>query len=206
MEKTMLLNDNLDLKLILNKLINKNFVIVDDFLKDHLCSYLCKRMQREKNFDDYYEDYQAIDYTTEDSITKSLSEEIISKCDLQFFERAWSFIYNTTAKGVKLHTDPDADVTMSIWVTPNNSIIDLDKNGFKLSNIPYPKDHNKPIDKEVKDFIKKEKVTFINIPYKYNRAIFFKSKLLHETNAVKTLEGIYNRRVSYTMLFTDNRI
>ena len=96
---------------------------------------------------------------------------------------------------------------MSVWVTPNNCVINLDKNGFKLSNIPYIMDTNdKSDEKKIKDFIKKEKVTFINIPYKYNRAIFFKSKLLHETNGVNTLEGIHNKRVSYTMLFTDNNV
>jgi len=203
----MLINNNLNLKRLHNELLNNNFVIVDDFLKDHVCSYLCKRMQKETNFEEYFDDYQSINYTTQDSVTKSLSEEIISKCNLEKFKRAWSFIYNTKAKGTTLHTDPGADITMSVWVTPNNCVINLDKNGFKLSNIPYIMDTNdKSDEKKIKDFIKKEKVTFINIPYKYNRAIFFKSKLLHETNGVNTLEGIHNKRVSYTMLFTDNNV
>jgi hypothetical protein len=39
------------------------------------------------------------------------------------------------------------------------------------------------------------------IEYRYNRAIFFNGALFHKTDDVRTKDGIYNKRVSYTMLF-----
>lgn len=197
----MSLINNINTESFNKELRDKKFVVVDNFLKDYVCYLICRRMQLEKNFQDYYKDYQNINFDITDQFTKDLSDQIIQQYNLlKRFERAWSNIYNTKGLGTDLHVDPGSDLTMNVWVTPTESIVDVDKNGLILSTTYYDGDHDLG---EPQEFIEKNKMNFTHIPYKYNRAIFFQSKLLHKTSGVETLDGPFHRRVSYTMLFRD---
>tara|TARA_A100000172_G_scaffold13076_1_gene6846 strand:- start:696 stop:1313 length:618 start_codon:yes stop_codon:yes gene_type:complete len=178
-----------------------NYVIIDNFFKDYVCFFLCKRMQLERSFQDIYADYQNNSYGLEDTFTKDLAAELESHYALKFLG-AWSNIYNNKGLGTGMHVDPNADVTLNAWVTPDDSIIDKNKNGLILSKTFYTGSHSYG---EPDEYFKLNPNEFIQIPYKYNRAIFFKSNLLHKTIGVHTHEGNLNKRVNYTVLFKNDK-
>ena len=196
-----LLND----KLII-KPMNNNIVVVDNLLNDHVVGYLRLRMQTADYFHDNYDDYQAINYFSKDDLlTNILAEEMSKKFKLDKFERAWSFIYNNNTQGVGFHADP-SNINVNIWVTPNESIEDYSKNGLLICNKKPPKDWtreqwNGNKDGCIDEFLQKEKISVLRVNYRCNRAVIFDGALFHKTDNVKTKDGNFNKRVSYTMLF-----
>ena len=131
---TNLLNDKLIIKPISDKIF-----LVDNILNEHVIGYLRLRMEFTNTFDDYYKDYQAINYLPgKDFVTDSLEKEMSAKFKLNNFQRAWSFIYNNFSNGVQFHADP-SNINVNIWLTPEESIEDFSKNGLLICNKKPPK-------------------------------------------------------------------
>lgn len=196
----MLLNPNLKV----NK-VSKTITVVDNIFKDYVLNILRLRMQLADKFDHYYKEYKSISYGYEDSLTNDLAKEISKKFKLDKFKTAWSFIYDNNSKGVDFHADP-SNTNVNVWVTPNESIEDNSKNGLLICDVKPPKkwtreQYNGNLNNCVDKFLKKQNYNMYKIEYRYNRAIFFNGALFHKTDDVKTKDGIYNKRVSYTMLF-----
>jgi len=202
----MLINPKLDFKNIIDQLKSKKIVVVDNFFKNNTCAFLRLRMQHGKKFEDIYPDYKANNYNCKnDEITNQIVLDLKENLQLINFQRAWSFIYNNKAFGVDFHADPSL-LNINIWVTPNECISDFNKNGLIICDKKPPEtmkesEWNGNLGNKTYEFLEKEKANFINIPYLYNRAIFFDGALFHKTNNVETKEGNENKRVSYTMLF-----
>lgn len=198
---TNLLNDKLIIKPISDKIF-----LVDNILNEHVIGYLRLRMEFTNTFDDYYKDYQAINYLPgKDFVTDSLEKEMSAKFKLNNFQRAWSFIYNNFSNGVQFHADP-SNINVNIWLTPEESIEDFSKNGLLICNKKPPKNWSREQWNGNKDgcidkFLQEEKAEILKINYRYNRGIFFDGSLFHKTDSVKTKNESFNRRVSYTMLF-----
>ena len=198
---TNLLNDKLIIKPISDKIF-----LVDNILNEHVIGYLRLRMEFTNTFDDYYKDYQAINYLPgKDFVTDSLEKEMSAKFKLINFQRAWSFIYNNFSNGVQFHADP-SNINVNIWLTPEESIEDFSKNGLLICNKKPPKNWSREQWNGNKDgcidkFLQEEKAEILKINYRYNRAIFFDGSLFHKTDSVKTKNEIFNKRISYTMLF-----
>ena len=196
-----LLND----KLIIKPLSN-NIAIVDNLLNDHVVGHLRLRMQTASYFQDHYNDYQAISYFPKDDLlTDLLAEEISNKFKLEKFQRAWSFLYNNTAFGTNFHSDPSS-INVNVWVTPDECIEDYSQNGLLICNVKPPQDWtreqwNKNKDNCITKFLNEQKASVLRVNYRCNRAIIFDGALFHKTDNVKTKEGDFNKRVSYTMLF-----
>ena len=196
-----LLNDNLIIQPLSDKI-----TIVDNLLSEHVVGYLRLRMELTNQFHDIYKDYQAINYFPgEDLVTDILEKEISNKFNLKKFQRAWSFIYNNNAHGVDFHADP-SNTNVNIWVTPDESIEDYSQNGLLICDKKPPEDWTREqwnVNKEgcIDKFLQKEKTSILRVNYRCNRAIIFDGDLFHKTDNVKTKDGIFNKRVSYTMLF-----
>jgi len=196
----MLLNPNLKV----NK-VSKTITVVDNIFKDYVLNILRLRMQLADKFDHYYKEYKSISYGYEDSLTNDLAKEISKKFKLDKFKTAWSFIYDNNSKGVDFHADP-SNTNVNVWVTPNESIEDSSKNGLLICDVKPPKkwtreQYNGNLNNCVDKFLKKQNYNMYKIEYRYNRAIFFNGALFHKTDDVRTKDGIYNKRVSYTMSF-----
>ena len=195
----------LNAKLIIKPISDKIF-LVDNLLNEHVIGYLRLRMEFTNIFDDYYKDYQATNYLPgKDFVTDTLEKEMSTKFKLNNFQRAWSFIYNNFSNGVQFHADP-SNINVNIWLTPEESIEDYSKNGLLICNKKPPKNWSREQWNGNKDgcidkFLQEEKAEIIRINYRYNRGIFFDGALFHKTDSVKTKNEIFNRRVSYTMLF-----
>jgi hypothetical protein len=181
--------------------LNKNgYVIIDNFLKDNISEHLRNYMLQNEDFNKTYLDYKAADIRNIPQLTEELSK--ISILKNKEFLRSWAFIYDNNARGVMPHADP-ASINVNIWVTPNECILDKKKNGLVIwadeppsdwSWVDYNQNHQK-----IENFLKDKKP--VEIKYRYNRAIFFKSKYFHSTDYVSTKLGHENKRINYTFLF-----
>ena len=58
---------------------NEDIVIVDNFLNKDVALFLRDRMIYSSSFDDYYSNYQAINYNILDEPTKKLAESIVKQ-------------------------------------------------------------------------------------------------------------------------------
>lgn len=178
----------------------RGYVVIDNFLREDVCEYLRKYMLDNDDYSQIYSDYKAIDIVNIPKLTKNFSN--ISLLKNRKFLRSWSFIYDNQARGVLPHADP-ASINVNIWVTPDHSILDKTKNGLTIWNIEPPrdwtwKDYNADRYK-INCFLENKKS--IDVKYKYNRAIIFKSKYFHSTSEVSTKPGHENKRINYTFLF-----
>ena len=199
---TSLINKNCKIK----KIPKTNITVIDDLFVDYIVDALRLRIQTANKFDKIYSNYTAIDYYSHtDQLTKDISIEIANKFNLKDFKRAWSFLYNNVGAGVNFHADP-SNININIWVTPDNAILNYNKNGLIICNKKPPENWDREQwngnkDNCIDNFLKKEKHFNTKINYKCNRAILFDGALFHKTDDVETKEGIFNKRVSYTMLY-----
>jgi hypothetical protein len=178
----------------------KGYIVVDNFLKEDVCEHLRSYMLETENYSQVYDDYSAVDIVNIPELTKNLLN--ISILKNKKFLRCWSFIYENIAKGVPPHAD-SASINVNIWITPDDCILDNNKNGLNIWGVESPKDwdwndYNKD-HLRIENFLSDKKP--INIKYKYNRAIIFKSKYFHSTSGVSTKPGHRNKRINYTFLF-----
>jgi hypothetical protein len=194
----------------ISKLLRKeDIVIVDNFLNKNVALFFRDRMIHSSSFDDYYSNYQAINYNVLDEPTKKLAESIVKQIEyLSNFQRSWSFIFNNKGKGVNWHADPSS-INLNMWLSEDNSVKDFNKNGLQICKLKPPSswtreewnnNKNNCIDK----FIEKNKGKVRKIKYKFNRAVFFDGAYFHKTDDVYMKEGKENKRVNYTMLFGSN--
>ena len=178
----------------------RGYVVIDNFLREDVCEYFQNYMLECDNFNHIYADYKAVDIIDIPQLTEDFSNIFIFKN--KKFLRSWSFIYENIARGVLPHADP-ANINVNVWVTPDHCILDKEKNGLSIWTTEAPKEwswHEYNADnKKIEDFLKNKK--FINVKYKYNRAIIFKSKYFHSTSEVSTKDGHENKRINYTFLF-----
>ncbi len=198
------------------KIFNKNQMtediegikIVDNFFTNECLEALKYRMLFAKYFDKTYDSYVAIDYyPTKDYLTDLIVAEIKNKFDVPEFIRGWSFLYTKNTNGVDLHCDPSI-INLNVWVSSNESVLDLEKNGLNIYKVTPPidwkrEDWNGNKEKSL-EYIKSKKVEPVKINYKSNRAIFFNGNYFHKTNEVSMKEGFENMRISYTLLFGNN--
>ena len=105
---------------------------------------------------------------------------------------------------IDIHAD-FAQLTINFWITPNISNLNKDSGGLIIHDravtkewdfISYNSDSIK-----MREEMKKSKDKKTIIPYKENRAVLFKSSLLHETDNYEFKEGYENRRINVTILF-----
>ncbi len=158
--------------------------------------------------DDTYEDYYSLNFSPE-SLRIPILSAIIVGLEAKFpflgrFDRGWAFVYDNNAEGVTPHADP-ACYNVNLWVTPDSSVEDPEKNGLILYDIKPPptwtwREYNTDV-KLIRKYLEYTKSEKTIIPYACNRLLIFNSKYFHETNKVSMKSGLDNRRVNYTFMF-----
>lgn len=201
--------------LLINKTYSKDkVVIIDNFLNPKYVEELRKYVLITSIREDFYSDYAALNfYRNPGKLWFKILSNIVDESKVYLsilhnltFERAWSFIYNNQSEGVKIHADT-ATINLNLWVTADESIdTSIDTNGLSIWRIERPndwceRDYNANLKKSV-DFINKNGIVPINIPYKCNRAIIFNSAYFHQSLPVNVKPGYQNRRINYTFLFS----
>ena len=182
--------------------------VIDNFFSDQTCNSLREFALNPKcGYHDVYEEYRAINFDilrSELSLVSTIKEfeDKIKFLGKIKYVRSWCFCYDNKSKGVPPHADPSY-VNINVWVTPNESVNDFNKNGLKIyhkkrnTNVPHSlyNGNLEYISREIKDS------KFTIVPYKYNRAVIFLGSMYHETLGVDMKDGEENMRVSYTYLF-----
>ena len=183
-----------------------NYIIIDNFFPDDICTELRGKSLNAKEYDDKYWDYQSLDfdYNPTNPSLKYISDNYITpKVSLaKNYLRAWTFVYETVALGVCPHADPSF-ININVWVTPDECVYDHNKNGLKIYKKKAPKEWTwKQYNAGgllITDYLKGSK--YDRVPYRYNRAIVFRGNTFHETDSVHMKPGDENRRVNYTFLY-----
>lgn len=138
------------------------------------------------------------------NIVKKSESEMFSNLE---FSKGWFFIYDNECNGVTPHAD-GASINLNIWLTPNSSIKDSNKNGLIIWDKQKPQswsfnEYNRDV-KKIKKYLDDTNAKKQVIDYRYNRAIIFNSSNFHETNGVSMKEGHWNKRINLVFMF--NRI
>ena len=188
---------------------SENYIIIDDFFPDEICTELREKTLNSKIYHDEYYDYKALDFDcpNRESLTHISEKYIVPKISLaKKYIRSWSFVYDNVARGVGVHAAPSF-INVNIWITPDECVEDFNKNGLRIYHKHAPKewtreDYNGDNIKsylKMKSYLKDSK--YDRIPYKYNRAIIFKGRAFHSTDNVHMKQGEENKRVNYTFLY-----
>tara|TARA_B100001996_G_C18419630_1_gene500182 strand:+ start:49 stop:651 length:603 start_codon:yes stop_codon:yes gene_type:complete len=184
-----------------------NYIIIDDFFPDEICTELREKSLNAKEYTKKYWDYKALDFDNGDleSLQDISNKYVVPKIPLaEKYLRSWSFVYDNIARGVGIHADPSF-INVNIWVTPDKCVENYNKNGLIIYHKHAPKEWSHDEynwDKsylKIKSYLKDSK--YDRIPYKYNRAIIFKGSAFHSTDNVHMKPGEKNRRVNYTFLY-----
>ena len=116
----------------------------------------------------------------------------------------WAFKYDSRLRGIAKHAD-FAAVNVNFWITPDEANLDPDHGGLVVWDVAAPIDWNfsryNAGDKDIRDFLEREKARPITVPYRSNRAVIFDSDLFHETDTIHFKDGYENRRINVTLLF-----
>ena len=186
----------------------RNYIIIDDFFPDEICTELREKSLNAKEYTQKYWDYKALDFDNDnsESLQDISNKYVVPKIPLaEKYLRSWSFVYDNVARGVLPHSDPSF-INVNIWVTPDECVEDFNKNGLRIYRKPspitwdkLPEDYDGHHSSEIKSYLKHSK--YDRIPYKYNRAIIFKGNTFHSPDNVHMKHGEENRRVNYTFLY-----
>jgi hypothetical protein len=119
--------------------------------------------------------------------------------------QAWAFKAVDPAGAVDIHSD-DGAVSINFWMTPTEASRGApERNGLGLCLTPPPEDwrvRDYETDKtRAKAFLAEHASAVDIVPYRANRAVLFKSRLLHWSDAPEFAEGYENHRINVTLLF-----
>ena len=183
-----------------------NYIIIDNFFPDDICTELREKSLNAKEYNDKYWDYQSLDFDdipTNPSLKYISDNYITPKVSLaKNYFKAWTFVYDTVALGVLPHADRSF-ININVWVTPDECVYDHNKNGLKIYKKKAPKEwtwaeYNRESNL-INRYLKDSK--YDRILYKYNRAVIFRGNTFHSTDSVHMKPGHENKRVNYTFLY-----
>jgi Tfp pilus assembly protein PilF len=118
--------------------------------------------------------------------------------------QAWAFKGLKAQSAVDVHAD-DAVVSVNFWVTPTEANLIPGHGGLVVCLTPPPADW------QIKDYDADQEriVTFLEqnaskslvVPYRQNRAVFFRSRLFHYSDSPEFTSEYENQRTNLTLLY-----
>ena len=186
-------------------------LVIDNFFPEKICEELRKfALFPPKEYHDFYGEYKAMNFDRnieEYSLKNIVDECVLPKLDFLenlTYDRSWFFVYDNKSNGVPAHADPSF-VNLNVWITPNESVNNFEKNGLKIYHKIVGDDISWYDYNGNSNFIKEQikNSSYTLVPYRYNRAVLFLGKLFHETMGVDMKDGYDNCRISYTFLFNN---
>jgi tetratricopeptide (TPR) repeat protein len=118
--------------------------------------------------------------------------------------QAWSFKAVSPKAGVDVHAD-DAAVSLNFWMTPTAANLKPGAGGMRVCLVPPPPDW--PLTGYDQDrgrsviFLEQNPGQCVVAPYRENRAVLFRSRLLHFSDQPEFAEGYENHRINVSLLF-----
>ena len=116
----------------------------------------------------------------------------------------WGLKYDSKYLGKKLFAY-DAEVSVKFWITPDEANLNANSGGLIVWNEAFSKnckfENCNDNFSSMREALKSKSSKKIKIPYKSNRAVIFKSDLLHETDDINFKEGYFNNKIEVTLLY-----
>ena len=122
----------------------------------------------------------------------------------QPLSQAWVFKGLRASAAVDVHAD-DAAVSINLWVTPSAANLNPSRGGLAVCLAPPPavweiKDYDADQERIVA-FLEQNADHRLDVPYRENRAVLFKSRLFHYSDAPEFSLEYENHRLNVTFLF-----
>ncbi len=118
--------------------------------------------------------------------------------------QAWAFKGLKPRAAVDVHAD-DAAVSVNFWVTPTEACLDPEHGGLIVCLTPPPDDwriKDYDADQErIVIFLAQKADDKLAVPYRQNRAVFFRSRLFHHSDRPEFRPGYENHRINLTLLY-----
>lgn len=118
--------------------------------------------------------------------------------------QAWAFKALEGEAAVDAHSD-DAAISINFWLTPTEANLNPGRGGLVVCRVPPPAEWQLTgydSDRErVVTFLEQNQADCLTVPYRENRAVLFRSRLFHASDAPKFALGYDNHRINVTMLF-----
>lgn len=116
----------------------------------------------------------------------------------------WAYRYLADGSGLDLHIDA-ATVSLNFWITPDSANRDPARGGLEMWNRAGPVDFfSHPLDEKVeilRRITEEPGARAERVPYRCNRAIVFRSTMIHRTDAFRFDTDFASRRTNVTFLF-----
>jgi tetratricopeptide (TPR) repeat protein len=121
--------------------------------------------------------------------------------------QAWAFKGLAARATVDAHAD-DAAITVNFWVTPDAANRNPEGSGLAVCRALPPAvrevgDYDGDRERAVV-FLAQHAADILNVPYRENRAVMFRSRLLHRSDAPEFGIMYENHRINVTLLFGDH--
>ncbi len=118
--------------------------------------------------------------------------------------QAWTFKGLQAQAAVDVHAD-DAAVSVNFWVAPTPANLSPDRGGLVVCLAPPPnnwqmKDYTADQSRIV-IFLEQNAGNKLVVPYRQNRAVFFRSRLFHYSDRPEFALGYESHRVNLTLLY-----
>ncbi len=118
--------------------------------------------------------------------------------------QAWAFKGLRVGSAVDVHAD-DAAVSVNFWVTPTEANLSPGRGGLTVCRVPPPAGwHMEGYDEDqgrIVAFLERNADNSLVAPYRENRAVLFKSRLFHASDAPNFANGYENHRINITLLY-----
>jgi hypothetical protein len=118
--------------------------------------------------------------------------------------QAWAFKAVSPSAAVDVHVD-DGAVSLNFWMTPTEANRAPAGGGMRVCLSPPPADwtvegYDSDKDRAAR-FMERNAAHTLTVPYRANRAVLFKSRLVHASDAPNFAPGYDNHRINVTLLF-----
>lgn len=121
--------------------------------------------------------------------------------------QAWAFKGLAARATVDAHAD-DAAITVNFWVTPDTANRNPAGSGLAVCRVLPPvaweiEDYDSGRERAVV-FLAQHADDILKVPYRENRAVMFRSRLLHRSDVPEFENSYENHRVNVTLLFGEH--
>jgi tetratricopeptide (TPR) repeat protein len=123
------------------------------------------------------------------------------------FRYLGAFKYDSElSTGTNTHAD-NAAVNINFYIAPDEANLDPESGGMDIWDVSPP---NETVMRELngseqaaREFLESRKARLTRVPHRANRAVIFKSDLIHKTSDCRFKEGYLNKRINISFLFGD---
>ncbi|MCC6780356.1 MAG: tetratricopeptide repeat protein [Hyphomicrobiales bacterium] len=118
--------------------------------------------------------------------------------------QAWAFKGLRPTAAIDAHAD-DAAISVNFWVTPETANLSPDHGGLVVCRAAPPPDWTmtdyESDRQRVVAFLEQRAESNLVVPYRANRAVVFRARLFHYSDAPNFQSGYENHRINMTLLF-----